>query len=878
MKEIPKRYKHRELEQTWRDRWEERGVYRWDPSLPREANFVIDSPPLTVSGSLHAGHAYSYTHQDLLARYQRMKGRNVAYPMGWDDNGLPTERRVENVFAIRPNPSLPYDPDWRPQKATKKSRVEEVSRLNFIEACGILTEHDEKAFEETWRALGLSVDWSLTYATIDEQSRAISQFSFLDLYRRGRIYQELAPTMWDIDFRTAVAQAEAEDRERPGAYHDLVFGVDGGSELTISTTRPELLGACVAVVAHPDDERYQGLFGKTALTPLFGVAVPIMAAGHADPEKGTGILMVCTFGDLMDVEFWKAEDLPLRQLLARDGRISEVDFSDSPLASREPRSAQQAHSEIEGKTIVQARRRIVELLAEEGTGPHGEGSALRGEPRAIEHSVKFYEKGDRPLEFIPTRQWFIRILDSKEELLAQGAKVQWHPSHMRTRYDHWVEGLNQDWCISRQRYSGVGFPVWYPVLDDGSLDYSNPILASEDQLPLDATSATAPGFEESQRDQPGGFSGDPDVMDTWATSSMTPQIISHWRRDDERHKKLFPMDLRPQSHEIIRTWAFYTIVKAWMHEGEIPWRHVTISGWVVDPDRKKMSKSKGNVLTPTTLFEEYSADAYRYWAARNRLGTDTILDTEVIRVGKRLATKLFNASRFVLMQLDRVGADYTRARPEEITETLDRAFIAELRETVGRAGEALEGFDYATPLQAADDLFWQFCDDYLELVKMRSYGDEDTPARRSAVATLDVGLRVFLRLFAPFLPYVTEEVWSWRFAQAESASDSIHRAAWPELSELEEVAEPEHGRSFDLAVELLHAIRGHKTREKRNLRWPVSSLSVRGSESDREALAPVMEDVLRAGAVEASGFVLEDGGSADGRSLEIVVELGEEAT
>jgi valyl-tRNA synthetase len=588
-----------EAERRWRKTWEDWGVYRWDPTAPRERTFVVDTPPPTVSGSLHVGHVFSYTHQDLLVRYQRMIGKNIAYPMGWDDNGLPTERRVQNYLGIRCNPHLPYDPDWKPTVGGRgKGEIEEVSRQNFIEACAVVTAEDEKAFEHLWRRLGLSIDWTEPYATIDDHCRRISQLSFIDLVERGMVYQVESPTMWDVDFRTAVAQAEVEDRTRQGLFYDVRFAVEGGGELLIATTRPELLPACIAVVAHPDDERYQPLFGRYAITPLFGARVPIVAADHADPEKGTGILMVCTFGDVMDVEWWKQSGLPVKQLLGRDGRIQPVSFGEAPFESVDVPAAQRAYDEIVGRTAKQAKLRVAELLAEEGS-PHGSpGPALVGEARPVEQVVKFYEKGDRPLEFVPTRQWFIRILDYQRELLEQGDKIQWHPAHMKSRYTNWVEGLNQDWCISRQRYFGVPFPVWYPVLDDGEPDFDRPIYADTASLPVDPEVDTAPGYEESQRDVPGGFTADPDVMDTWATSSLTPQIQSHWRLDEERHTRLFPMDVRPQAHDIIRTWAFYTIVKAWMHSGDVPWYHVVLSGWILDPDRKKMSKSKGNVVTP----------------------------------------------------------------------------------------------------------------------------------------------------------------------------------------------------------------------------------------------------------------------------------------
>jgi valyl-tRNA synthetase len=875
MPEIPKKYKHHEIEDKWRKLWEEWGIYRWDDNLPRDATFVVDTPPPTVSGSLHVGHVFSYTHQDLIVRYQRMIGKNIAYPMGWDDNGLPTERRVQNLLGIRCDPHLPYDPDWEPTKKNRKDRsIEEVSRRNFIEACGVVTAEDEQAFEHLWRHLGLSIDWTDPYATIDDHCRKISQLSFLDLVEKGEVYNVESPTMWDIDFKTAVAQAEVEDRPRQGLFYDLRFGVEGGDELLIATTRPELLGACIAVVAHPDDERYQPLFGKDAITPLYGARVPIVAAEHADPEKGTGILMVCTFGDAMDVEWWKQSGLALKQLIGRDGRILPARFGEPPFDSVDPAGAQRAHDELAGLYVNQAKKRIAELLAEDGSLPGWSGAARVGEPRPTDQIVKYYEKGDRPLEFVPTRQWFIKVLEHKDELLAQGDKIQWHPAHMKSRYSHWVEGLNQDWCISRQRYFGVPFPVWYAVGPDGEPDFSRPIYADPAMLPVDPLTDTPPGYSEEQREVPGGFAPEPDVMDTWATSSLTPQIQSHWGVDDARHARLFPMDIRPQAHDIIRTWAFYTVVKAWMHSGEIPWYHVVLSGWILDPDRKKMSKSKGNVVTPDDLLVEYSSDAVRYWAARARLGTDTAFDPGVFKIGKRLTTKIFNASRFVFMQLDRVVGDSEMPGVDEITDSLDRALVERLRTVVDQSTRAFDGFDYASALQIAEDAFWSFCDHYLELVKLRSYAEEDSPGRRSAVATLAWALRTFLRLLAPFVPFVTDEVWSWRFASADVPS--VHTARWPSVDEVAGVTAPETEGAYDAAVEVLSVIRGTKTTAQKSLRWPVAGLRITGADRHRKALESVLDDVLRAGNVDRDGLALADGEPEEGHRFAIAVELADE--
>ncbi|MEE9391499.1 MAG: valine--tRNA ligase [Planctomycetota bacterium] len=883
MREIPKKYKAAESEARWQAFWEEQAIHRWDPECDRDETFVIDTPPPTVSGSLHVGHVFSYTHQDLIARYQRMQGKNIAYPMGWDDNGLPTERRVQNVFGIRCEPRLPYDADWKPKRGKgKKDPIEEISRRNFIEACTEITEEDEAVFEQLFRRLGLSIDWSQQYATIDAASRKVSQLSFLDLVRKNEVYSTESPTMWDIDFRTAVAQAEVEDKDRPGFMHVLRFGIGGDleagnddTEFKIMTTRPELLPACIAVVAHPDDKRYQPYFGKTAITPLFGAEVPILPAEHADPEKGTGILMVCTFGDAMDVDWWKQSKLPLKQIIGLTGRLLSVEFGSGNFQSLNSAKAQKHYDEIAGLYPKQAKKRLAEILAEEGSGPKGQGAALVGEPEPITHPVKFYEKGDRPLEFVPTRQWFVKILDKKEELLAQGAKIDWHPPFMRKRFDSWVEGLNQDWCISRQRYFGVPFPVWYEVDDDSQPIYERPIFAEDAILPVDPLSDVPTGFTEDQRDQPGGFSGDPDVMDTWATSSLTPQIMSHWRKDPARHQRLFPMDVRPQSHEIIRTWAFYTIVKAWLHEKEIPWKNVVISGWILDPDRKKMSKSVGNVVTPDHLLDDHSVDGVRYWTARARLGQDTAFDDKVFKVGKKLANKIFNASRFVHTQIESATAGAAVPGNKAITEALDLALVDRLRKTVDSATKAFEAFDYAGALQVSEEAFWSFCDYYLELVKIRSYAEEDSAGRRSALATLQLSLHTYLRLLAPFLPYVTEEVWSWRMA-GEGRDASIHTTQWPQSAEFAAIPAPAQATSYAAAVCLTAFIRGAKSEGQKSLRWPVSQISITGKAADIAALEPLLDDVLLAGNASRDIVEITEGDSADGEMFEVKVTLAQE--
>lgn len=865
---LPEKYDHLDIESKWIAAWEKMQTYRWNSSVPRESTFVVDTPPPTVSGSLHVGHVFSYTHTDVIVRYQRMTGKNIFYPMGWDDNGLPTERRVQNYYNIRCEANLPYEPGWKPEPATGKDSgsPRSVSRQNFIEACDQLTKQDELAFRQLWTRLGLSVDWSLEYATIDEHCRKISQLSFLDLLQKGFAYSSESPNMWDVDFKSAVAQAEVEDKEVGGAFHDIRFGIEGSDEeFIIATTRPELLPACIAVVAHPDDKRYQHLFGKRAVTPLFHAPVPICAAEHADPEKGSGILMVCTFGDIMDVEWWKHSKLPLKQIIGRDGCLLEVKHcteaqASSAFVSLSPEKANSAYQSLQGSYVKKARKLIADMLAQDGSAVNGRGAALVGEPKQIMHSVKFFEKGDRPLEFIPTRQWYIKIMDFKEELKAQGQKIEWHPKHMYSRFEHWVEGLNQDWCYSRQRYFGVPFPVWYKLDQQGQPDYENPILAEIEHLPVDPLSQTPKGYTEDQRGKPGGFIGDPDVMDTWSTSSMTPQIMSYWGVDKARHEQLFPMDLRPQGHDIIRTWAFTTITKAWQHEGKIPWKHIALSGWILDPDRKKMSKSKGNVVTPGHLLEEFSSDAVRYWAARARLGTDTAFDESVFKIGRKLTTKVFNASKFVLMQLERAGINPADCDQSLIVEELDRALILQLRAVIESATRSFEKFDYAAALQTTEDEFWNFCDNYLELVKARSYSEQDSPARTSALVTLSVALETFLRLFAPFLPYICEEVWSWAYAGENGRSNSVHSANWPAMGEFSQVKPPKEQQSYIVAAELISHIRGAKTRAQKSLKTEVAALSLECCASTKAALDSVIDDVLRAGNVQANAvsFRLKD--------------------
>ena len=837
------------LETKWNARWEERGTYRFDRGRDRKDVYSIDTPPPTVSGSLHIGHVFSYTHTDVVARFHRMRGREVFYPMGWDDNGLPTERRVQNYYGVRCDPSLPYDPSFQPPDKPPKQAIS-VSRPNFIELCNRLTGEDEKAFEHLWRYLGLSVDWKLTYATIGRSAQRLSQAAFLRLLKRGIAYQLEAPTLWDVDFRTAVAQAELEDREQPGAYHRIRFEIADGPDkaghyVEIETTRPELIPACVALVAHPDDERYRPLFGKEVITPLFGVPVPVKAHALADPEKGSGIAMICTFGDITDVTWWRELLLPVRAVIMPNGALRHIAWGAEGWETRDPTAAQAAYDQLVNLSAAKARVRIVELLQQSGD--------LIGEPRPITHPVKFYEKGDRPLEIITSRQWFIKTMEFRQPLLERGSELQWHPEYMRHRYENWVNGLAGDWCISRQRFFGVPFPVWYPVGPDGGLNYARPIVPDESRLPIDPSTDAPDGYTAAQRNQPNGFAGDPDIMDTWATSSLTPQVAGGWLEDPDLFARVFPMDLRPQAHDIIRTWLFTTVLRAELEHECLPWAHTAISGFVVDPDRKKMSKSKGNVVTPLALLEEHGSDGVRYWAASGRSGTDTTFDPGQMKVGRRLAMKLLNAARFALMQAEPRGP---------ITEPLDRGMLTALASLVEESTEQLEAYDYARVLERTETFFWAFCDDYLELVKSRRYGDFGPEGAASANSAMLVALSTLLRLFAPFLPFVTEEVWSWW------QSGSVHRASWPTADEVVQPIGGADKRALDVRVATQAALADVR-RIKSMLKKPVKAVITRAVlPRAYEGLLPAVRDFQAATHIRELSF-------ADVAEAEL--EFGEDA-
>ncbi|WP_076259060.1 valine--tRNA ligase [Intrasporangium flavum] len=855
---IPERPTLDGLEEKWMQVWKDEQTYAFDRSraleLPREQVFAIDTPPPTASGSLHVGHVFSYTHTDCMARYKRMQGLEVFYPIGWDDNGLPTERRVQNYYGVRGDATLPYVEGYEPPfsegvdakgKAIKPADQQPISRKNFIELCDALTVKDEVTFESLFRRLGFSLDWDISYRTIDERSRAVAQQAFLRNLERGEAYQSEAPGLWDVTFQTAVAQAELEARDYPGAYHRVAFHRPGGEPVHIETTRPELIPSVVALIAHPDDERYQPLFGTTVTSPLFGVEVPVLAHHAAEMDKGAGIAMCCTFGDLTDVMWWRELRLPIRSLITRNGRLQ----ADTPewLAGG-PGEALYAE-QLATKTTFSAREAVVAALRESGD--------LDGEPTKTQRKANFYEKGDKPLEIVTSRQWYIRNggreADLRAALVARGDEVDFHPAFMRSRYKNWVEGLNGDWLISRQRFFGVPFPVWYPVTAEGETDHDHPIVAPESALPVDPQTDVPEGYDESQRGVPGGFVADPDIMDTWATSSLSPQIAAGWPvrggegpgSDPELFDAIFPMDMRPQAHDIIRTWLFATVTRAHFEHGTVPWRNAAISGWILDPDRKKMSKSKGNAETPEDVVMAHGADAVRYWAASGRLGTDAAYDTGQMKVGRRLAIKVLNASKFALGFGD-VSGDLRSA----VTNPLDLSMLSALGDVVDKATHGFEAWDYTRSLEVTETFFWTFCDDYLELVKDRAYGGQGGAEADSARAALRLALDTLLRLLAPFIPYATEEVWSW-FGEG-----SLHRQSWPSRDALPTGGDP---AVLTTVGEALASVRKVKSEAKLGMRAEIRTMTLVGLPEELERVRAAEADLRASGRVTDLAYAEGDG-------------------
>ncbi|WP_341792442.1 valine--tRNA ligase [Rickettsia endosymbiont of Gonocerus acuteangulatus] len=783
MKEFPKNYNFIESEKKWQQIWQEKQIYAYDENIAKDETFVVDTPPPTVSGQLHIGHVYSYTQTDFIVRFQRMMGKNIFYPMGFDDNGLPTERLVEK------------------QRQVKASNM---GREEFINICNEVVASEEEKFRSLFNKIALSVDWNLEYQTISPLSRKISQMSFLDLVKKGGVYRNNQPILWDPVDGTALAQADIEDKEKTSFMNYITFKTEANDEFIIATTRPELLPACVAVFYHPDDKRYQHLTGKFAVTPLFNVKVPLLADPLVQQDKGTGLVMCCTFGDQTDIIWWKTHNLPLKTIITKKGTI---DFSHE--------------IGIDGLKIKEARSKIIDILKEQ---------ELLVKQEEITQTVKCAERSGAPLEVLTVPQWFVKTISHKDDLLKRANKLNWHPKNMKIRLDNWINAISWDWCISRQRYFGVPFPVWYSkrIGEEGKILY-----ADISQLPVDPLKDLPAGYSKDEVEP------DLDVMDTWATSSVSPQL-STWGISDEfavnkdRHDKLFPMDLRPQAHEIIRTWAFYTILKAHLHQNTLPWKNIMVSGWCLAEDHSKMSKSKGNVLVPEKLLEQYGSDVIRYWSANSKLGADTAYSEDIMKNGKRLVNKLWNAAKFVSQHFDKLSDEDKRANlidvKEKITHEFDQWIINKLVELVNNATNELQNYEYANAMHLTEKFFWSvFCDNYLEISKTRAYDEENKNpgGQYSSILTLYHVMQTLLKLFAPFMPHITEELYQILYSE-----NSIHiKGNWINYGNLNykiDATQPEG------LLEILDHVRKFKAEKNLSIKAEVQLLEVSGIELSKE--------------------------------------------
>ncbi len=789
------------IEKKWQNKWYMDGIYNWSGSS-RDETFSIDTPPPTISGDLHIGHVYSYTQADLLARYNRMKGKDVFYPIGLDDNGLPTERLVEKELG---------------------RRACDMQRSEFISNCqNVVTKYDE-AFCNLFKALALSMDWNQKYNTISADVRKLSQMSFLDLYNKQLLYYKQSPTFWDVVDQTAIAQAEIEDKEKIGIMYDISFTGEGDTEITVATTRPELLAACVAIFYHPDDIRYNTI-PDFASTPIFEEKVPIIADEEVDVNKGTGLVMCCTFGAIQDVKWWKKHNLATKSVISLTGIMQNSGAYDN-------------------MKINEARRAIVSDLRTIG--------AIKGEIQ-VKQFVKCAERSGAPLELIVTPQWFIQIADKKTELLEKARECVWHPEYMLVRLENWINGLNQDWCISRQRYFGVPIPVWYSKRpgEEGKI-----LLPEQDQLPIDPIMDLPRGYSKDE------VIPDMDVMDTWATSSITPQLNTHVITDDmtlhegakdlSRHNKLFPFDIRPQAHEIIRTWAFYTICKSLYHEGSIPWKNIVISGWCLAADKTKMSKSKGNIVRPIEILDKFGSDVVRYWAASAKFGLDIVYSEETLKNGQKLLTKLWNVSKFVTLHIGKLDPAISHKslvqniQSNTIFHTIDLWLILKLQKLVGDSMKAWDEFDYFDAKMILEDFFWNIlCDNYLEIAKKRVYNSDglDTKGAISAACTMHYCLEVILKLWAPIIPHMTEEIHSVLYEQERS----IHaKGSWPELGSLELAIANSHdvASKGDLVVLVLSEVRKYKSLRNISIKVPIEALYYK---ADRELDVQATADLSNA--------------------------------
>jgi len=806
--EIPKQYDPKQTEKKWQLYWEKNKIHSFDPKSKKEV-YSVDTPPPTVSGRMHLGHAFSYAQQDFIVRFHRMLGKNVFYPWGFDDNGLPSERFVEKKLNI---------------KAT------EMLREEFRKICLKETTKIEEELKKSWQALGISPDWSYNYRTINKDVMRKSQISFIELYEMGREYRKRAPIIWCPECQTAIAQVELEDKERNSNFIYIKFDTEDGEKITIATTRPELMAACVAVFVHPDDKRYKHLVGKKVKIPFFNHKVKVYANEAADPEFGSGIVYHCTFGDADDIEWVEKYNLPVIEMMNKDGTLNEKAGKYAGMRSAEARAA------------------ITEDLKKDGR-------IEKIEP--IKHVVNVHERCGTDIEFIMTDQWYIKYLDLKDKFLKAGRKIKWYPKFMRIRYDHWVKGLKWDWCISRQRYFGVPFPVWY------CKKCNEIILADKNDLPVD------PLADKPKKPCKCGsteFIPEKDILDTWATSSLTPQIALKWREDDKFFKKMFPMNLRPQAHDIITFWAFNTVVKSLLHENDIPWKDIVISGHALDSKGKKMSKSKGNIINPLEMIDKYSADSLRFWAAGSKLGDDLPFQEKDLVTGQKFVTKLWNAAKFSLMHLK----DYKGNKPKNIT-GIDKWILSKLNHLIKISTDSFMKYEYYKTKLETEKFFWHvFADNYLEIVKDRLYNSKNytKEAVLSAKYTLYTTIITCLKLIAPILPHITEEIYHFYFNKIDGAK-SIHLSEWPKYDK--KLVSKEKEEIGDIAVEIISAVRKFKSGKNLSLKVPVRVLTIECKKPVQEKIKKLEQDIK--GVTNTEKMEFGKGTVKINKDLKIKIEL-----
>jgi valyl-tRNA synthetase len=798
-------------EKKWQEYWEAEGIGRFEPKSDRKI-FSIDTPPPTVSGTMHMGHAFAYSQMDIIARYHILKGENVFYPFGFDDNGLATERFVEKKIG---------------------KRSIDMPRSEFVATCLAETAETEKELKSAWQSLGIAADWTLSYRTIDAHCRRVSQRSFIELYNMGREYRKNSPALWCPECRTAIAQVELNDKESESLFSEILFELEDGSKIHIATTRPEFLSACVAVFVNPEDKRYSMLIGKKAKVPLFDYSVPIIGDAKADPEKGTGIVMCCTFGDQTDIEWWKKYALPLKIAINKDGTMSEL------------------AGVYRGLRIKEARKKITEDLA---------SNSLLVSQTPIKHTVNVHERCGMEIEFLVTEQWFVKYLDLKEQFLEAGRKILWHPEHMRSSYENWINGLQWDWCISRQRYYGVPFPVWY-CKKCGEI-----MLADDISLPVDPTESNpknpCPKCGSTE------FEPEHDVFDTWATSSLSPEIALKWKEDNSFFRKMYPMSLRAQGHDIINFWAFNTIVKGTLHNNEVPWTEMMINGWALDAHGRKMAKSKGNGIEPSEMLSKYSADALRFWAASSKLGDDICFSEKEFMVAGKLMNKLWNASKFCIQNL----SDYNISEKPDTLETIDAWLLSKLNRIVESSTAAFDNYDFVRVRLDCENFFWhEFCDEYLEMVKDRMYNSAAYTQEevKSAKYATHTALLTILKLFAPIMPHITEEIFSMHYSEKENIK-SIHLSGWPVYNK--ELVNPDIEELGGIAVELVSEVRKFKSGKGMSLKVEIAKLAVECDSAMQEKIRKVESQIKATAKVREIAFEKNEGAMNTALAAKVEIE------